>query len=86
MKTELETFAKFTLSRGGIWYRLAECKGYSLYKTQDAIKETRETNYTTPVFQIFDKAGKRIFAGMNYKEAYNYFDAVCKFDLDESEG
>lgn len=86
MKTELEIFSEITLSRGGVWYMLAECKGYSMYKTQDAIKGTRETKYTTPVFQIFDKDGQRIFAGMNYKEAYNYFDTVCEYELDESEG
>lgn len=57
MKTELEIFSEITLSRGGVWYRLAEYKRYSMYKTQDAIKDTRETKYTTPIFQIFDKYG-----------------------------
>ena len=43
MRSELDIFAEMTLKRGGVWYRLGEKNGYSVYKTQDKFTER---NYT----------------------------------------
>lgn len=69
MKMELEIFAEMTLKRGGVWYRLDEKNGYSVYKTQDKFIERNCTGYTSPVYQIFNADGKRIHASTNFTEA-----------------
>ena len=73
MKSELEIFAEMTLKRGGVWYRLDEKNGYSVYKTQDKYTERNYTGYTTPVYQIFTVDGKRIFASTSFTEAMEKF-------------
>lgn len=71
--TELETFAKFTLDNGGVWYELEESENYSMYKTQDKFMEKHSYYYSLPVYQIFDKQGNRVFASINYRETYEEY-------------
>lgn len=73
MKSELEIFAEMTLKRGGVWYRLCEKYGLSIYKTQDKYTERNYTGYTTPVYQIFTVDGKRIFASTSFTETMEKF-------------
>ena len=63
-----------TLDAGGIWVDVAETisGSYTMYKTQSAYWEHGHKFYNSPVYQIFDRAGKRVFAGMNYAEAYDH--------------
>lgn len=68
MRSELEIFAEMTLKRGGVWYRLDEKSGYSVYKTQDKYTERGYTGYTSPVYQIFNAVGKRVHASTNFTE------------------
>lgn len=68
MRSELDIFAEMTLKRGGVWYRLDEKNGYSVYKTQDKYTEHNYTGYTTPVYQIYNTDGKRVFASTNFTE------------------
>lgn len=68
MSTELEIFSEMTLERGGVWYRLDEKNGYSVYKTQDKVIERNYTGYTSSVYQIFNADGKRIHASTNFTE------------------
>ena len=49
MRSELDIYAEMTLKRGGVWYRLDEKNGYSVYKTQDKYTERNYTGYTAPV-------------------------------------
>lgn len=66
---ELETFAKFTLEHGGIWYELERSENVGLYKTQGRRMIGRNYEYDSPVYQVFVD-GKRVFATMNYRQAY----------------
>lgn len=68
MKSELDIYAEMTLKRGGVWYRLDEKNGYSVYKTQDKYTERNYTGYTAPVYQIYNTDGERAFASTNFTE------------------
>lgn len=70
---ELETFAKFTLDSGGVWFTLEKSDDYTLFKTQDRYLHKNNYYYDTPIYQIFNADGKRIFAGTDYLQAYNYY-------------
>ena len=73
MRTELDIFAEMTLKRGGVWYRLDEKNGFSVYKTQDKYTERNYTGYTAPVYQIFNANGKRVFASTSFTETMMKF-------------
>jgi hypothetical protein len=68
MRSELDIFSEMTLKRGGVWYRLEEKYGFSVYKTQDKYTERNYTGYTAPVYQIFRNDGKRVFASTSFTE------------------
>lgn len=68
MRSELDIYAEITLKRGGVWYRLDEKNGYSVYKTQDKYTERNYTGYTAPVYQIYNTDGERAFASTNFTE------------------
>lgn len=68
MRSELDIYAEMTLKRGGVWYRLDEKNGYSVYKTQDKYTERNYTGYTAPVYQIYNTDGERAFASTNFTE------------------
>ena len=78
MKSELEIFAEMTLKRGGVWYRLDEKNGYSVYKTQDKYTEHNYTGYTTPVYQIYNTDGERVFASTNFTETMMKFKQLAE--------
>lgn len=71
--TCLEIFAKFTLDNGGVWYQLEKSENYSMYKTQSKFMEKHSYYYSSPVYQIFDMQGNRVFASTNYKETYEEY-------------
>lgn len=70
--TELETFAKATLDKGGKWYTLEKYGRFALCKTQDKYMIRNNYYFTSPVYQIFED-GKRIFTTMVYLDACNKF-------------
>ena len=72
--TELEIFAKMTIEQGGIWIEIArtENSSHELYKTQTSYEYQYHIYYNSPVYQIFDRHGKRVFASLNYHEAMNH--------------
>lgn len=71
---ELETFIKFTLDKGGVWFRLEKSDSYSLYKSQDKYLYKHNYYFTPAVYQIFDAEGKRVFASTNYRQAYEHYE------------
>jgi len=73
MRSELDIYAEMTLKRGGVWYRLDEKNGFSVYKTQDKYIERNCTGYTAPVYQIFNADGKRVFASTSFTETMMKF-------------
>ena len=83
MKSELEIFAEMTLKRGGVWYRLDKKNGYSVYKTQDKYTERNYTGYTTPVYQIYNADGKRVFASTSFTETMRKFKYLTEFLYNE---
>ena len=78
--TELEIFAKVTLEHGGEWWWLEESENYSLYSCKTKYEVKHVFYYHPPVYQIFDKHGKRVFASTDYMTAYNKYAALCKGD------
>ena len=63
--TDLEIFARHTIEQGGKWYELEP----GLYKSQNW-HEVKNSYYgDTPVYQVFDSSGKRLFATTNYQAA-----------------
>lgn len=68
-KSELELFAEQTLNQGGEWYKLED----GLYKCFG--KHLVGNNYVndTPVYQVFNSEGKRVFASVSYTLAYSYY-------------
>ena len=83
MKSELKIFAEMTVKRGGIWYLLDEKNGYSVYKTQDKYTEINYTGYTTPVYQIYNADGKRVFASTSFTETIRKFKYLTEFMYNE---
>lgn len=79
MRSELDIYAEMTLKRGGVWYRLDEKNGFSVYKTQDKYTERNYTGYTAPVYQIFNADGKRVFASTNFTETMMKFRHLTEF-------
>ena len=66
---DLDLFADQTISNGGTWYKLEELNGYCLCKSQMWYSDVRESYGCTPVFQVFDRDGKRICTTLSYQEA-----------------
>ena len=83
MRSELDIFAEMTLKRGGVWYRLDEKNGFSVYKTQDKYTERNYTGYTTPVYQIFNADGERVFASTIFTETMMKFRHLTEFPYSE---
>ena len=79
MRSELDIYAEMTLKRGGVWYRLDEKNGYSVYKTQDKYTERNYTGYTAPVYQIYNTDGERAFASTNFTETMMKFRYLTEF-------
>ena len=71
--TDLEVFATYTIEHGGIWYELEP----GMYKSQMwHMTDGRNSYGDTPVYQVFDRSGKRIFASTNYIYALNRWKEV----------
>ncbi len=67
--TELELFAQQTILQGGIWYELEP----GLYKSQSWHEVRNNFFGDTPVYQVFDSSGKRLFASTNYISAFKFW-------------
>ena len=72
--TDLELFAQQTISQGGIWYELER----GLYKSQSWYEVRNNYFGDAPVYQVFDRSGKRIFASTNYMSAVEFWKKVKK--------
>jgi hypothetical protein len=68
-KSELELFAKQTLDQGGEWYKLEE----GLYESKSKHLIDNSYIYDTPVYQVFNSEGKRVFSTVSYTLAYNFW-------------
>lgn len=68
-KSELELFAKQTLEQGGEWYELED----GLYESKSKHLVNRNYIYGTPVYQVFNSEGKRVYASISYTLAYNFW-------------
>ena len=71
--TELETYAQFALDNGGFWYPLEKSDNYTMTKSQNKYMVKHNYYYDSPVYQIFDAQGKRIFASTNYIATYEKY-------------
>ena len=67
--TDLELFAQQTILQGGIWYELEP----GLYKSQSWHEVRNNCVGDTPVYQVFDRSGKRLFASTNYISAFKFW-------------
>ena len=76
MMTELELLAKQTLEQGGEWLLLEQSEVGRLYKTQGKWCDGRNY-FNTPVFQVFDSEGKRVFVSESYINAYQFYQGRC---------
>lgn len=74
--TELECFAKQTLEQGGEWWKLEE--GLYVCKTKQLINNYF---YDTPVYQVFNPEGKRLFTSTSYRLAYIYWENNVKKEV-----
>ncbi len=75
--TDLENFSKFTIEeQHGVWIQLEESDTASLHKSQSTYCDGRNYSYNSPVYQVFDAAGKRLFVSTNYIEAVRYFERL----------
>ena len=70
---ELEAFA----NEGCLWYRLESCKAGYLYKTQKEFWIGNSRSYTNPVYQVFNKDGKRVYSSMSAYNAYRYYERMA---------
>lgn len=70
--TELELFAR----QGGCWYCLENGSRGSLYKTYKQYCDGRNYFNETPVYQVFNSDGKRLFASTNYIEAVRFYESA----------
>lgn len=72
--------------KGGInmnmMYRFRK-NGFSVYKTQDKFTERNYTGYTTPVYQIYNADGKRVFASTSFTETMRKFKYLTEFLYNE---
>lgn len=73
--TDLETFAKFTLERGGIWHEIEKKGRFAMYKTCDRYEQNNFIWNDIIVYQIF-KDGMRVLATTDYKAAVQSFDRM----------
>lgn len=82
--SELELFAKQTLEQGGEWYKLEGefCKG-GLFVSKTKYLVNNNYYYDTPVYQVFNAEGKRLFATTSYNAAYKYFCNNVKKEVKE---
>jgi hypothetical protein len=69
--TELQIFAEVTHKHGGEWWELEQGKHYSLHACKTKYMVNGRVFYNPPVYQVFNAAGKRIFASTSYKVAYD---------------
>lgn len=73
--TDLETFAKATIDRGGEWYTLQSSGRYCLCECKTMHWKMNARYFESPTFQIF-RDGARIFVSLNYREAYEKFERM----------
>lgn len=76
--TELEIFSEITLKHGGEWRKLEESENYSSHESKTKFMVKGYTYYNPPVFQIYDKKGKRAFASTNQEEVFQKYENLCK--------
>ncbi len=69
--TELQIFAEVTHAHGGEWWELEQGEHYSLHACKTKYMLHGRVFYNPPVYQVFNAAGKRVFASTSYKVAYD---------------
>lgn len=70
--TDLEIFARHTIEQGGQWYELEP----GLYKSQTwRLIDNRNYFGDVPVYQVFDRNGKRIFASTSFISAFKFWES-----------
>ena len=75
---ELKLFAEITLKHGGAWWKLEESENYSLHLSKTRFMVKGRENFLSPVYQIFNSKGDRVFASTDRKTAYNKYENLCK--------
>lgn len=59
--TTLERIAKSINEQGGVFYPLANIDGYKLFVSKTRYLSGHNYYYNSPVFQIFDSNGRRVY-------------------------
>ena len=67
---ELEMFSRFTLEQGNNWWELESSIKGSLHKSQRVYSDGRNDFYETPMYQVFDAKGKRVYVTPVYVDAF----------------
>ena len=75
---DLKAFAEITLKHGGEWWKLEESENYSLHMSKTKFMIKNQVHYLSPVFQIFNSKGDRVFASTDRKTAYDKYENLCK--------
>ena len=77
-KTECELFAEQALKNNGVWYLLGARAEGSWYKTQSWYLSNNNYYGDTPVYQVFDQYGRRVFASTNIYSAVAEFEKLSQ--------
>lgn len=72
--TVIESIAKEIIDNGGIFYKLEDDNGLRLCMTKTKYSDGRDFFYNSPMYQIFDKEGNRIFVTVSLDMAYKKYD------------
>lgn len=80
--TDLQMFAEITLKNGGEWWLLEESENYSLYSCKTKYTANFHVYYNPPTYQVFNKAGKRVFTSSDYMPAFKKYKRLCEGDTE----
>lgn len=75
--TELEIFAKNIIEEGGEFYTLETSTHGKFVKTITHYS-VKHRVYNEVVYQVFNKAGKRVYVSVNYFAALTYYENMIK--------
>lgn len=75
--TELEIFSKSIIEEGGEFYTLETSIHGKLAKTVSHYSVKHHV-YNEVIYQVFNKAGKRVFASVDYFTALTYYENMMK--------
>jgi len=76
--TTLERIAKSINEQGGVFYLLANVDGYKLFVSKTRYLSGHNYYYNSPVYQIFDGSGRRVYVTQSLYYAYEKLDCLTE--------